>query len=133
MLSTHYEAMKKKSGYRSDLLEDIDTPTSAPVGRRSDTRDKLSEQCRLSKSTVARYLRVNKLIPALKDRLDNNDISMRAAEALSFMRPDEQEIVESLLADGMKINIKQAVELKAASENGKLTRVRIEYIINPDC
>ena len=31
-LATHYAAMKKKSGYRSDLLEEIETLTSAQWG-----------------------------------------------------------------------------------------------------
>jgi len=69
----------------------------------------------LKKTTVARYLRVNKIIPALKERLDNDDIGMRVAEALSYLRPTEQNIVEKLLAKGTKINIKQADKLKTES------------------
>ena len=58
---------------------------------------------------------MNKIIPALKERLDNDDIGMRVAEALSYLRPTEQNIVEKLLAKGTKINIKQADKLKTES------------------
>jgi ParB family chromosome partitioning protein len=130
-LATHYEAMKKKPGYRSDLLDEIKELTSAPVGRRLETRDKLGEQYGLSKNTVARYLRVNKLIPVLKDKLDNDGIGMRVAEALSFLKEEEQEMVDGLLAKVEKISIKQADELKEKSENGALDETTINEIFNP--
>lgn len=129
-LSIHYEAMKKKSGYRSDLLAEIEELTCAPVGHGMRTRDKLGAQYSLGKTTVARYLRVNKLIPALKERLDNDEIGMRAAEALSYLRIKEQNIVENLLAKGTKINIKQADTLKAESGKGELNLVNISEILS---
>jgi ParB family chromosome partitioning protein len=130
-LATHYEATKKKPGYRSDLIQEIEELTSAPMGRRLGTRDKLGEQYGLSKNTIARYLRVNKLISALKDRLDNDGIGMRAAEALSYLKDEEQEIVEGLLAKGEKISIKQADTLKEKSGNGGLNETSINEIFNP--
>ena len=129
-LATHYEAMKKKSGYRSDLLAEIEELTCAPVGHGMRTRDKLGAQYSLGKTTVARYLRVNKLIPALKERLDNDEIGMRAAEALSYLRVKEQNIVEKLLAKGTKINIKQADTLKTESETGELNLTNISEILS---
>jgi ParB family chromosome partitioning protein len=130
-LATHYEAMKKKPGYRSDLLQEIEEITSAPVGRRLGTRDKLGEQYGLGKNTVARYLRVNKLITTLKDRLDNGKIGMRVAEALSYLKEEEQEIVDRLLAKGNKISIKQADTLKEKSGNGGLNETSINEIFDP--
>lgn len=129
-LSIHYEAMKKKSGYRSDLLAEIEELTCAPVGHGMRTRDKLGAQYSLGKTTVARYLRVNKLITALKERLDNNEIAMRAAEALSYLRIKEQNIVEKLLSKGTKINIKQADTLKAESGKGELNLVNISEVLS---
>ena len=129
-LSIHYEAMKKNSGYRSDLLAEIEELTCAPLGHRKRTRDKLGAQYSLGKTTVARYLRVNKLIPALKERLDNDEIGMRVAEALSYLRIEEQNVVENLLAKGTRINIKQADTLKAESEKGELNLVNISEILS---
>ena len=132
VLSIHYEAMKKKSGYRSDLLAEIEELTCAPVGHGTRTRDKLGAQYSLGKTTVARYLRVNKLIPALKERLDNDEIGMRAAEALSYLRIEEQNIVENLLVKGTRINIKQADTLKAESGKGELNLEKISKIMSSD-
>jgi ParB family chromosome partitioning protein len=128
-LATHYDAMKNKQGYRSDLIAEIEELTCAPVGHGMRTRDKLSAQYGLGKTTVARYLRVNKLIDALKDRLDNDTIGMRVAEALSYLKDEEQKIVEGLLAGGKKISIKQADILKVKSENGALDEASINEIL----
>ena len=130
VLSIHYEAMKKKSGYRSDLLAEIEELTCAPVGHGKRTRDKLGAQYSLGKTTVARYLRVNKLIPTLKERLDNDEIGMRAAEALSYLRIVEQNIVENLLKKGTRISIKQADTLKAESGKGELNLANISEILS---
>lgn len=132
VLATHYEAMKKKSGYRSDLLADIEELSGVPLGHGSRTRDKISAQYGLGKTTVARYLRVNKLLPALKARLDKNEIGMRVAEALSFLKTEEQEILEELLAGGKKITIKQADVLKEKSEARKLNKKSILEIFKPE-
>ena len=130
ILTVHYNAMKKKSGYRSDLLAEIEQLTCAPLGTGTRTRDKIGAQYSLGKTTVARYLRVNKLIPSLKERLDSNEIGMRVAEALSYLRVKEQNIVEKLLAKGTKINIKQADTLKAESGKGELNLANISEILS---
>jgi ParB family chromosome partitioning protein len=130
-LASQYETMKMKPGYRSDLLQEIAELTRSPLGVRLKTGDKLGAQYGLKKTTVARYLRVNKLITPLKKRLDIDEIGMRVAEALSYLRNEEQEIVENLLADGKKICIKQADLLKEESEKGELNKIFIEQVIKP--
>ena len=133
-LAVHYEAMKKKPGYRSDLIEEIEELSDAPVGHRLKTRDKLGLQYGLGKTTIARYLRINKLIPELKELLDRNEIGMRAAEALSFLKDDEQYILDEVFgelpADGKKISIMQADILKEKSSNEYLTKSSIIEILN---
>lgn len=130
ILTVHYDALKKKSGYRSDLLAEIEQLTCAPVGTGTRTRDKIGAQYSLGKTTVTRYLRVNKLIPALKERLDNDEIGMRVAEALSYLRDNEQNIVEKLLDEGTRITIKQADELKIESEKGDIDQTNIREILS---
>ena len=95
------------------------------------TRDKISMQYGLGKTTVARYLRVNKLIPELKERLDNANIGMRVAEALSFLRDKEQTIVEGFLVNEKKvsISIKQADILKEESEKTELNKSAVKKIL----
>lgn len=129
-LAVHYDAIKKKPGYRSDLLIEIEQLTCAPLGHGMRTRDKIGAQYSLSKTTVARYLRINKLIPSLKERLDNEEIGMRAAEALSYLRAREQQIVEQLLAKGTKISINQADTLKSESEKGPIDPAKISELLS---
>ena len=83
----------------------------------------------MSKNTVARYLRVDKLIPALKMRLDKEEIGMRVAEALSYLRNEEQEIIESFLVQGKRISIKQADELHSESKKEKLNKAYIKRVL----
>jgi ParB family chromosome partitioning protein len=130
-LSAHYEAMKKKSGYRSDLLEGIEYSTSAPLGRRSETREELGTQYHLSKNTIARYLRVNKLVPELKERLDNEEIGMRVAESLSYLRPKEQRMVDRTLANdpNRKLTMKGADDLRKASAEEALDNTAVRQLI----
>ena len=130
ILAVHYEAIKKKPGYRSDLLEEIEELSGAPLGHRKKTRDKINEAYGLSKTTISRYLRINKLIPELKKQLDEGKIRMRAAESLSFLENVEQELIAELIADGKKINMKQAETLKKQSADGKLTKEDIISICN---
>ena len=130
VLATHYDAIKKKPGYRSDLIAEIEELSGAPVGHGMKTRDKISGQYNLGKTTVARYLRINRLIPELKDRLDKGDIGMRVAEAVSFLKISEQKTVEKKLGEGKKISIRQASMLKEKSKNGELTKDSINEILN---
>jgi ParB family chromosome partitioning protein len=127
-LATHYNAMKKKSGYRSDLLGEIEELTSSPLAKRF-TMDKVGEQYGLSKDTIARYLRVDSLIDSLKERLDNGDIALRVAVTLSYLRRKEQEIVGSILSDGKKMSIKQANMLREESEKSELSKVTIKRML----
>jgi ParB family chromosome partitioning protein len=128
-LSMHYEAIKNTSGYRSDLLEEIDKLTCDPMGTRLRTRDKIGHQFSLGGTTVARYLRINKLIPELKERLDSDVIGIRVAEALSFLGVTEQDEIENSLASGAKISIAQAEKLREESGKGELSRDAIEQIL----
>ncbi|MDE6760392.1 MAG: ParB N-terminal domain-containing protein [Lachnospiraceae bacterium] len=131
VLTTHYEAMKKKQGYRSDLIAEIEELSGAPMGHGVRTRDKIGEKYNLGKTTVARYLRINKLIPQLQERLDKGDIGMRVAEAVSFLKVENQNEIERELCKGRKINIKQASILKEESKNGELSKDSIIEIMNP--
>jgi ParB family chromosome partitioning protein len=128
-LSAHYEAMKKKSGYRSDLIEEIEAITCSPLANRSRTMNKLGEQEGLSKDTIARYLRINQLTNDLKEKLDHNRIAVRTAVSLSYLRVEEQKAVDQYLQSDTKISMKQAKALKDKSSEGELSREAIEQIL----
>lgn len=132
VIAVHYDAMKKKSGYRSDLIEDIGDATSVQVAPRSWTSDKLGEQYGLSSDTIKRYLRVNKLIQPLKEQLDKGVLGIVAAVSFSYLRESEQEIVSELFAENKKIGIRQAVALRKESAERELSKDDILKVLNPD-
>lgn len=131
VITVHYDSIKKKSGYRSDLLVGIVSDTLVPPEPRSATKDKLGEQYGLSPSTIFRYLRVNKLIPTLKARLDDGSIAMRVAVALSYLRECEQEFVENQLEAGNKISIKIAYTLRDESSLAELSEAAVKRVFEP--
>ncbi|GHV09085.1 hypothetical protein FACS1894217_12610 [Clostridia bacterium] len=132
-LATHYGAMKKKSGYRSDLLEEIETLTCSPVAHRSRSRDKLGTQYGLSKDTIARYLRVNELIDELKEMLDQGTIAMRAAVSLSYLKEKEQWLVLQALQDkSTQLTMRKAEELRDLSGQGGLTEEAVVKLLKAE-
>jgi len=130
VITVHYTAMKKKAGYRSDLFEDIDTLPL--IGTRSSTKDKIAEQYGLSKNTIMRYLQVNELSPMLKKRLDDGDFGIYAAVSLSYLCENEQELLNEILGEKGSVGIRQAEQLRKASEECELTSGDIERILNPE-
>ena len=131
-IATHYEAIKMKPGYRSDLTESIIEQTLGPLDTRLSSREKIGEKHGLSATTVSRYLRINRLIPKLKDKLDYKRIGLRVADTLSHLRPEEQAVVESILDEGRKISIKKAQLLRDESAIRPLASASIRSILKSE-
>ena len=91
----------KKAGH-DDLL-------SGGNGGRQN-RDAVGEEYGLSGSSVARLLRVNKLIPELKEKLDTGDLNLTAAVQLSYA---DEEIQKAAAAADWPISRETAVQLRA--------------------
>ena len=89
------------------MLESVDGTgaTGEQVAPKLKSADKIGEQYGLSADTIKRYLRVNKLIQPLKERLDNNDFGIVVAVALSYLNTKEQQIVDKVLGENGKIGI----------------------------
>lgn len=123
------EALKKKSGYRSDLSE---AETCSQIENRSRTMDLIGKRHGLSQAAVARYIRVAQLLPELQDCLDNKKISMSIAVHLSYLRVSEQSIVQQLFESGVKISTGHAQILKEKSREHELTESEIRQIIKSE-
>ena len=52
--------------------------------------DKLGQEYNLSSRTIARWIRIDKLVNALKIRLDEKKIDILAGEELSFLSEEQQ-------------------------------------------
>ena len=105
--------------------------TTLQVGEKMHSDRKIAEMYSLSRVNVFRYLRIQYLIPQLKNMLDNNGIAFVAAVTLSFLKENEQ----ILLADCMErnelsVDMKKADILRQFSEKSKLNGESVYRILS---
>lgn len=126
VLTERHKAIKQQ-GKRIDLINEIESlskvdslqenPTSCQFDKKLESNEKVGQQYDLSSSMVSRYLRIDTLIDELKERLDNEKIPFTSAVDLSFLKEDEQEIVEVILNEyEFKVDIKKSNILKTLSQ-----------------
>ena len=127
-------------GKRNDILRELavlenpsakpDTATLNPVGSKLDTSESVGKEYGVSKGSVVRLIRINKLIDELKAPVDSGDIAIRAGVELSFLSEDTQAVVAEC-AEDCKIDMKKAKMLRAsADDEGNIDRYTVESIIN---
>lgn len=133
VIASRHEAMKSQ-GVRSDLFNEIERlsktdeikgfGTSAPMGRKLETREKVGKEYNLSKNSIARYLRISKLIKPFQSCIDEGKIPIRGGVDLSYLQEEEQQLVYSVFAEikGVKIDMKKSELIRLASKNKELTR-----------
>ena len=130
IIALHHSKMFSQ-GKRNDILEQIRTlenpheyrknGTSSQVGTKLRTDEKIGETYALSRNTIARYIRVQKLIPSLKSKLDDGSIPFIPAVTISFLNENEQQRLNKCIElDGFVVDIKKADMLRQYSEKGKL-------------
>jgi len=140
VIAMHHSKMFSQ-GKRNDILEQLkmlENPqeykayeTSTQVAKKLTTIEKIGESYNLSKDTVARYLRINQLIPALKECLDKNHIAFIPAVTLSFLKEDEQELIKNSFKQNINyIDIKKANIFLQYSKKGKLNSENINRILS---
>ena len=127
-------------GKRSDILKQLqmlDNPhefkeneTYSQVANKRKSIYKVGQDYNLSKDTVARYLRIQRLITALKSRLDNGDIAFIPAVTLSYLKEDEQALVNDCMErNRLPVGMKKADALRQFSKNGKLNGESVYLIL----
>ena len=107
-------------GKRNDILAEIeglkgDDNTSGHSDQKLWSRDGLAAEYGLSSSSVARLLRVNQLIPELKELVDKGELQLMAAVQLSFMPETAQKLaLEASVKSGITINKEIAKKVRNA-------------------
>lgn len=140
VIAMHHSKMFSQ-GKRNDILEQIkmlekpheynENETSSQVAKKLTTIEKVGETYNLSKDTVARYLRIGQLIPALKSRLDNNCFAFVPAVTLSFLKEEEQVLLDECMEhNNLTVDMKKADLLRQFSEDGKLDSESIYRILS---
>ena len=138
-LFMHHEAMKKQ-GRRTDLIAEIenmlkaapgaDCVTCSPVENKSKSMAIIGTEYGLGKESVARYLRIHKLITPHKKHVDNGEIAIRAAVSLSYLSADEQQMVDDILdSSHYRLDMKKAEALRTQSEKRPLQHEDVEQIL----
>lgn len=120
------EAMKKKSGYRSDKENVVEGSQS---DNRTRTMHLIGDKYGLSQSSIARYIRLAYLIKELQERVDSKQISKSVAVQLSYLDIALQQNIEELLKDGLSIDIEQAKKICELSKDEMLDKEKIAKIL----
>ncbi|QUH20388.1 ParB/RepB/Spo0J family partition protein [Alkaliphilus sp. B6464] len=140
VLVEHYNAIKHQ-GKKIDLINEIETLSntdnfnensdSSQLATKGRTDAKVGENYNLSKDTVARYLKIDALIKELKSRLDKEEIPFIAAVNLSFLKVDEQNIIEEILKEkNFKVDMKKAEILKSFSQGRNLNYDKAHEVLS---
>ena len=132
-LEQHYKSLKSQ-GKRNDLLKEIGIlMRNDETIKKSKTLNKVGEEYCLSKNSVARYMRLAKLIPPLLDKVDKNILSIIVGYNLSFIENEEiQQKLNLILDEGVKINVAMSDKLKSLFREDKLTLENLEQYIKED-
>lgn len=131
VLAVRYEKISSQ-GKRNDILQEIaalngQEGTCGHDVHKSRSRDELGNEYGMTGRNIARYMRVDKLIPEFKEELDNGALSLVAAVDLSYLSEKEQKAVAAAVSeDKVKLNPKNAAAIRA--ESGNITQKSIRKI-----
>ncbi len=144
IIAEHYQLLKKNS--RKDefcnevdkavhMVVDTDNDLSQiddafPLETHGASYKKTAEEYQLSKSTVARYMRINALSQSAKELIDNDEISLRAGVELSYIPIELQDyLINNIKAKDFKIDIKKAKLLRVLHIKNILNKAKIDELI----
>lgn len=137
VLAERYEKVTCQ-GKRNDILQEIALLEGKDVevscghsDHKTKSRDVLGSEYELSGSSVARLLRLNKLIPVLKEMVDAQTLAFMVAVKLSNFSEGEQAVIAELAKHGkLKLNPKSVD--KIASVAGEITSEKVMEILGGD-
>lgn len=116
------EAMKRKVGRKSKNV--------SQVGTQKRTDQIIAEQVGESRNQIQRYIRLNRLIPALQTAVDDGKLSFNPAVELSYLDPADQSVVQDLmLRDQIAPSLSQAQKLKKLAETNRINEEEIERVM----
>ena len=123
-------------GKRNDIIRELqilENPTSFPVGTKlenGDCKQNIADNYGMGRTSVARLIRIDKLIDELKTLIDSGILAVRSGVELSFLSAETQlEIAE--LAEDYKVDMKKAKFLReSADENGNVSNADIIRILD---
>ena len=113
----------KRQGARTDL-------TSCQVGTKFRADNAVAENTDDSPRQIQRYIRLNSLIPALQDAVEDKRIAFNPAVEISYLDPADQAIVQEVMErEETAPSLSQAQKLKKMAQDGSITDKRIDEIL----
>lgn len=105
------EALEETCGH--DVHKSRQRTCGHDVHKSQKSRDGLGEEYGMTGRNIARYMRLDRLIPEFKDAVDKGTLAMVAAVDLSYLNVKMQKMIQQVAeAEGKKLKPKQAVELR---------------------
>ena len=90
----------------------------------------IAEDAGTSKDTVKRYIRLTNLIPGILQKVDEGQIALTPAVALSYLTEEEQtNLLETMESEDCTPSLSQAIQMKALSQSGQLDMDTIFHIM----
>ena len=104
------DALARKAGRRSKMEQ-----LTAPQKR---TDQIVGEDMGMSRNQVQRLVRIDSLVPELKQQVDEKKLPFNTAVELSYLKPEEQaQVVDVMKREQVTPSMAQATQLKEASRN----------------
>lgn len=130
VLVARYEKISRQ-GRRNDIMHEIEMLEETcghDVHKSQKSRDGLGEEYGMTGRNIARYMRLDRLIPEFKNAVDKGTLTMVAAVDLSYLNEKIQKLIQQVAeAEGKKLKPKQAVELRKMGK--EITKEAVENVL----
>lgn len=118
--------IRKENGIKAS--DDNDLLETTPMEQEEYSVEKLANESEDSRATIQRLIRLTELNNDLKSKVNNDVIGIRAGVELSYIKPEEQVIVNDVIDDhNLKLTTAQAQKLRAVY--GTITKDNVLEII----
>lgn len=136
-----YHSKLFNQGKRTDIQSELEElakldvsraeSTSPQIGAKLRSDEKIGQEYGLSKNSVARYLRIDKLIEELKPAIDDGSIPFMAGVDISYLLEQDQQLLFGCLSElkGVKLNLEKSKLLKEYALKQTLTKEKILDIL----
>ena len=112
------EALKHQ-GKRVDLGDEV---TSTQVAQKLSVQV-VADDAGTSKDQVRRFIRLNELLPEIREKVDTKEIAFSPAVELSYLKPAEQkQFLDAMDYSQATPSLSQAQRLKKLSQSGECTQ-----------
>ena len=130
VLVARYEKISCQ-GKRNDIMHEIEMLEETcghDVHKSQKSRDGLGEEYGMTGRNIARYMRLDRLIPEFKDAVDKGTLAMVAAVDLSYLNVKMQKLIQQVAeVEGKKLKPKQTVELRKMGK--EITKEAVESVL----